>query len=394
VRDLTIRSSYYTGDEMLQSQSVEPAPKMVCVTIPPPPFKVAKVSAEDSADLMAIVEQSSLAWLNYTIDDEEEVVQAALRFGFTEQLARDLVSQSYEAFEDNEFELGLVMPAIRIRGLEVDVNPVYVLVKDNLILTIHDRSVTRLVQFSRYADIWITKLPGVMPTSDKLTLMLARIMEVNNSRNFEELRKIEEKADDISEALLDPTIHYMETGRYIFDVKHCLILYLAALWRSLDLLNRLRHGDAELISDNPKALQRINNLALDLTKHISLTEHTSEVLISGTTVLQTLYNNQLLIINNRMVLIMTWMTVIGTAVLVPNTIATIMAYLATIPQEHLWWTSMLMVVSTVVATVVVYEGIMSKFRLYSTPEERSDTESMYLRLKKLWPSHLSSGAKI
>jgi magnesium transporter len=387
--------SYSTGDDQVQSQAMEPMPKMVCVTIPPPPFKVSKVTAEDAADLMAIVEQSNLSWLNYIADNpENEVVPLALRFGFSEQLARELVSQSYDAYEDNEYELGLVLPAIRIQGLDVNIHPIYVFVKDNLILTIHDRSVTRLVQFSRYADTWITKLPGVMPTLDKLTLMIARIIEVNNSRNFEELRIIEEKADDISESLLDPTIHFMETGRYIFGVKHCLILYLAALWRSLDLLNRLRHGDAELISDNPKALQRLNILTLDLTKHISLTEHTSDVLISGTTVLQTLYNNQLLKINNRMMLVMTWMTIIGTAVLVPNTIATIMAYLITIPPEHLWWTSITMVTTTVVATVVVYEGLMSRFRLYSTPEDnvRAEGRPHLLRRLRFW--NKASGTKV
>jgi hypothetical protein len=46
------------------------------------------------------------------------------------------------------------------------------------------------------------------------------------------------------------------------------------------------------------------------------------------------------------------------------------------------------------ATVVVYEGIMSKFRLYSTPEEKSDTESMYLRLKKLLAIPRARGTKI
>lgn len=386
---------YSTGDDHVRSQSGEPMPKMICVTIPPPPLKVTKVTAEDAADLMTIVEQSNLTWLNYVAEDlDKEVVPIALRFGFSEQLVKELVSQRYDAYEDNEYELGLVMPSIRIQGIDVNIHPVYVLVKDNLILTIHDRGVTRLVQFSRYADTWISKLPVVMPTLDKLTLMLARIIEVNNSRNFEELRIIEEKADDISEALLDPTIHYMETGRYIFSVKHCLILYLAALWRSLDLLNRLRHGDAELISDNPKALQRINNLALDLTKHISLTEHTSEVLISGTTVLQTLYNNQLLVINNRFILVLTWMTIIGTAVLVPNTIATIIAYVLSIPPEHLWWTSIIMITTTVSATIGVYFGIMSRFRLYSTPEENVGSDGGSHPLKKLRFWEGASGAKV
>ncbi|MFA5313899.1 MAG: CorA family divalent cation transporter, partial [Methanomassiliicoccales archaeon] len=271
-------------------------------------------------------------------------------------------------YEDLDSEMGMVMPAIQIKGIEVDIKPIIILVKKNLIITIHDRSVTRLVQFSRYADGWMSKLPVMMPTVDKLTLVLTRIIGVNNERNFEQLRQIEGRADDISEALLDPTMHYMETGRYIYEVKHSLIVYLASLWRCLDLLNQLRYGDAELISDSQKVLQNISNLATSVSKHISLTEHMSEVLVSGTTMLQTLHNNQLLIINNRLVLVMTWMTIIGTMVLVPNTLATIIGYMYTVPEGHFIWTMAVIIVSTVACTFSAYYWIYSHMQLAETPE--------------------------
>jgi hypothetical protein len=73
-------------------------------------------------------------------------------------------------------------------------------------------------------------------------------------------------------------------------------------------------------------------------------------------------------------------------VLVPNTIATIIAYALSIPPEHLWWTSIIMVTTTVVATIGAYIGIMSKFTLYSTPEEKVEIgRGLYLldRLR-LW----------
>ncbi|MCE5295885.1 MAG: CorA family divalent cation transporter [Euryarchaeota archaeon] len=362
------------GDEAFRGPGHEDLPKFVCVTIPPAPAKVAKVTSKDAEDLTGIAKEDILTWIDYVADDfDREALIIARKFGFSERMAKKLVEDSYEAYEDLDSEMGMVMPAIQIKDVEVDVKPIIILVKKNLIITVHDRSVTRLVQFSRYADGWMSKLPVMMPTVDKLTLVLARIIGVNNERNFEQLRQIEDRADDISEALLDPTMHYMETGRYIYEVKHGLINYLTSLWRCLDLLNQLRYGDAELISDNQKVLQNISNLATNVNKHISLTEHMSEVLVSGTTMLQTLHNNQLLIINNRLIFIMTWMTIIGTMVLVPNTIATVIGYMYTVPEEHFVWTMAVIIGATGVCTFLVYYWIYSHMQLAETPEKVKGT---------------------
>jgi len=358
--DETFPSASYDGER----------PKFICVTIPPSPFKIAKVTSADPEDLTGIAKEGVLTWIDYIADNyDEELRTVGCKFGFSEQMIRRLIIDSCGAYEDNDTELGLVVPAIQIKALDVDVRPIAILVGKNLIITIHERNITRLVQFSRYADTWISKLPVQMPTCDKLTLVLSRIIGVNNDRNFEQLRQIEGKADDISRSLLDPTVHYMETGRYIYEVKHSLIIYLNAMWRSLDLINRLRYGDAEIISDNPKVLQNISNLAMSVTKHISLSEHMSEVLVSGTTVLQTLHNNQLLVINNRLLLVTTWMTIIGTMVLVPNTLATIISYMYTVPEEHFLWTVALILASTVACTWEAYYWIYTHMQLGEAPEK-------------------------
>ncbi len=43
-------------------------------------------------------------------------------------------------------------------------------------------------------------------------------------------------------------------------MKHALIVYVGGLWATVDTLNSLRYGDAELISDDEKILGRINAL--------------------------------------------------------------------------------------------------------------------------------------
>lgn len=344
--------------------------KISCVSIPSRTSKLVKLTSNDPTDFSTMIKGGMLSWINYAADDmTKEAASVAKSFGFSEQLVENML-QGGDAYQDNEVELGLMMPAINIRELEVEIRPVIFLLNHNLILTIHDRRVTRMVNFFRYAESWLSKLPVIMPSIDKKTLIMTRLLEVINERNAEQLRLIEDKADDISEALLDPTVHFMATGKYIYEVKHCLILYLNALWRSLDLLNKLRYGDAELITDNPKVLQRIAILIINVTKHISLTEHTSTVLVSGTTVLQTLHNNQLLMINNRLLLTMTWMTIIGTAVLVPNTLATIFGFAFSVPVEYLLGSMLAMAIVTIVATILAYRWVMSKMDPIYEPREK------------------------
>jgi len=144
-------------------------------------------------------------------------------------------------------------------------------------------------------------------------------------------------------------------GQKIYMMKHALIIYLGGLWATVDALNSLRYGDANLLTDDPKLLNRMSGLLGEVNTQIGLAEHLSEVLASGLEVLQSIYNNQLQILNNRLALTVAYLTIVGTAVLVPNTLATILS-------GSMWQLSadfqgpyiILLAVSTIVATALAW----------------------------------------
>jgi len=186
-------------------------------------------------------------------------------------------------------------------------------------------------------------------------MLLIRIIDQNNDRNFEHLRQIEERGDDLNKSLMDPETPRAMLGPQIYLMKHSLITYLDALWETVDVLHDLRYGDATVLTDEPELLKRVEILAQDVSHQISLAEHMSDVLSSGLEVLQTIYNNQLQAMNNRMALLMTYLTVLGTAVLVPNTLATVFGNSAfAMANNDIGWYVTLLVVATVLATVLAF----------------------------------------
>ena len=152
-------------------------------------------------------------------------------------------------------------------------------------------------------------------------------------------------------------------------MKHALIMYLSGLWETVDVLNTLRYGDPEVLSDEPKLLARVGVLITEVHTQIGLAEHLSNVLASGLEVMQSIYNNQLQVLNNKMAILVAYMTILGTAVLVPNTLATILsnpAYQLT-PADAGWY-SLLMVLSTFVATFIAYWWVKRKGLLPGRPD--------------------------
>ncbi len=166
-------------------------------------------------------------------------------------------------------------------------------------------------------------------------------------------------------------------------MKHVLIDYLNVLWATKDVIDSLRYGDADLITNDEKLLGRIGILSdnIDrhielseqmsnvlssglevmqsiynnqLHRHIELSEQMSNVLSSGLEVMQSIYNNQLQDTNNRFALVTAYLTVLGTALLVPNTIATIAGsgvIMGVTMGEQTWYIPLL-IISTIVATAV------------------------------------------
>jgi len=316
-----------------------------------------KEDAESPESFRDVLAQAFTAWVDYRTEAfEKDAPLAALKIGFSEALISSLMGNSRLTYQDFDTEMGIKLPTIQIRAGEVEVHPLVVLLRKNVVLSIHPTYVDRrFVRFRRYADIFMRKIPVELPPEDRLTLLLMRIIDETNERNFEHLREIEELGDRVNEDMLNPETPRETLGPKIYEMKHALVTYMNALWQTVDVLHALRYGDAELLTDNQKLLLRMGVLEEEVNRQIALSEHMSEVLASGLEVLQTIYNNQLQSFNNRLALIMTYLTILGTAVLVPNTIATIFGSSAfnLQPDDRGWYIAML-VGSTAVATGLTF----------------------------------------
>ena len=344
-------------------------PRAICVALPHV-GKPTRIIGSSPTEFISTLHGATLAWINFAVSDvARDGPEIASRLGFSTSLIPTVLKGYLADFVDNETELGIMVPAVRVFKLDIKSYPLIILVRKDLIVTIHSREIERLVQFARYADVYLRKLPESMTLDDKLTNMLCRILDENNSRNFEYLREIEEQGDGMAEMLLNPSTERMEIGKQIYNLKHTLISYLNNLWRTLDVLHNLRYGDAAIISDNPKVLSQIQLLVEDVNRQISLSEHMSEVLASGLEVLQALYNNQLQILNNRMALTMTWLTILGTAVLVPNTLATIFGFVFNFSDMRwVYWTVSVLAFATIGSTWLAYWWVKRKVQLPRKPD--------------------------
>lgn len=333
-----------------------------CVSLPISGGKPLKLTGDNPHEFIQFLKESSIAWLNFPVKDmKKEAELIAMSLGFSSTLVPTLLSNYLSAYEDRDTELGLMLPAVTVKRFDVLVSPILILIRKDLILTIHDEKVNRLVRFSRYADAFMRKIKPNLVQPDKLTVILTRIIDENNNKNFDHLREIESQGDELSRILMDPMTPRAVIGPEIHSMKHALVNYLDTLWATLDVINSLRHGDAELITDSPKLLARLGILSDDVNRHIALSEHMSEVLASGLEVLQSIYNNQLQIVNNRLALVITWLTILGTAVLVPNTLATIFSSSAfALTYEDRGWYSLLLIASTILATGASYLWVKKK----------------------------------
>ncbi|VVB61575.1 CorA-like Mg2+ transporter protein [uncultured archaeon] len=283
-----------------------------------------KLESDNVSEIIGLFKEDSLEWMDFTVDNINEdsfVIATSLKFSL--QLVASVLSDRYSSYEDLDTELGLMLPAVRVDQFDVKVLPLLIFIRKNLLLTIHPKAVVRLQKIYRYAEVFMKKIRQDLPWNDKLTILLTRIIDENNQKNFNGLRMIEEEGDELGKYMVQPTAPRTQIGNDIYKMKHALITYLNTLWASWDVINSLRYGDAETITDNQKLLQHVGILGDDINRQIALSEHMSEVLASGLEVLQTIYNNQLQMLNNRLAFLATWLAVLGTAVLVPNTLATV-----------------------------------------------------------------------
>ncbi len=289
--------------------------------------RATRIDARDPGEFLTPLAGAELAWINVEVEDlARDAVAVATTLGFSQGLAELLLREASSGYEDRDAELGLVTPMIRVQGMEVVSEPLLVLLRGNLVLTLYRKGkATRFQKFGRYAETVMRKIPADREPRDKLTILVTRLLDENNERNFDGIRPIEDAGEKLSGQLATENIDRVALAQDIYRLKRALISYLDALWESIDTIYALQHGDAELISDDETMLRRIALLGDDVQRHIQLSEHMSEVLSSGLEVTQSIYNNQLQALNNRLAYIVTWLTVLGTAVLVPNTLATVLS---------------------------------------------------------------------
>ncbi len=325
-----------------------------------PSGKTNKQDAESPIPFLEIMNRSVVTWVDYITDDPiKDIPMVAAQMGFSDAFIASMSGDTPLTYQDFDTEMWMKMPSIQIRGTDVKAYPLLMLIRKNLVFTMHVSLVDkRFIRLRRYSDTILKKIPLDGLPEDKLTMLITRIIDANNDSNFRHLRVIEERGDDLNETLMKPETDRSLLAPKIYEMKHALITYMNALWDSVDVIHAVRYGDAELITNDDKLLNMLSIMSDEVKSQIGLAEHMSEVLASGLEVMQTIYNNQLQHLNNRLALVMTYLTIVGTAVLVPNTIATIMGNAAfEMDSGDIWWYLLLLIGTTVIATYAVWYWI-------------------------------------
>jgi magnesium transporter len=302
--------------------------------------KTFKLEAESPNPFLDIISQSVVAWVDYITDDPvKDLPTAASKLGFSDAFICNVTGGNQLNYQDFDSEMFMRIPSIQIRGNDVQAYPLLFLLKKNMIFTIHMRLVDkRFIRLRRYSDVFMRRMPFETQPDEKLTFLLSRIIDANNDSNFRHLRAIQEFGDELNKDLMDQNTDRTQLAPKIYEMKHALIVYMNALWESADVLHAIRYGDAELLTDNEKVLNKVSFLADEVKSQLGLSEHMSEVLASGIEATQAIYNNQLTVsnnqltiannqltkANNRFAMLAAYLTIVGTALLIPNTIATML----------------------------------------------------------------------
>ncbi len=346
--------------------------------------KTFKQEAESSATLLEKINQSMVTWVDYITDNPmKDLPAVAAQMGFSESFISSTSCCDQLNYQDFDNEMWMSFPSVQIRGTEVKAHPLLILIKKNMVFTLHMRLVDkRFIRLRRYSEAILRKIPLDANPEDKLTLLLSRIIDANNDSNFRHLRVIEEFGDELNRDLMDQQTDKTQLGPKIYMMKHALIIYMNALWESVDVLQAIRYGDAELLTDDQKLVNLFSAMVEQVKSQIGLSEHMSEVLASGIEATQAIYNNQLTtannqltisnnqltVLNNRFAKLAAYLTIVGTALLIPNTIATILGNSVWVyGPDNLFLYLVLMVGATLVGSVFMWLWIRKKGLL---PEDK------------------------
>lgn len=62
----------------------------------------------------------------------------------------NLTTRFYSAYEDYDTELGIMLHSVTVRVANMTIYPLFVLIRENFIITVHNEEINRLLRFSRY----------------------------------------------------------------------------------------------------------------------------------------------------------------------------------------------------------------------------------------------------
>jgi len=278
------------------------------------PFKKPAVPLEE---LSAIVSTEHLTWIECVVDNIIEEAPKILEKCNIAMDASLLLSGYVSSYEDRGDTLGLMIPFVVPGNNKALTAPILIIIKKDLIVTIHDDYGGKITRLYNYAPTLLRKLPkDADQWSDRQTILLARIIDEISEANFSILRLIVERAEQFEIDIAGSRQITRDISFELSDMKTSLLTFLNAIWASYDTVHNLKYGDAEMISDDELILGKFEVILGRLDRQIQMAENVMQMVATGVNVVQAE-------VTNKVTIFIIWWTVAGTAALVPNTLATV-----------------------------------------------------------------------
>lgn len=278
------------------------------------PFKKPSV---DISELAEITSSGNLTWIECVVDNIiEETPKILDKLGINMD-ASVLLSGYVSNYEDRADMLGLMIPFVVPGNNTTLTAPILIFMKKDLIVTIHDDYGGKITRLYNYAPTVLRKLPKEADSwADRQTILLARIIDEICEANFSILRLIVERAEQFEIDIAGSRQVTRDISLELSNMKTSLLTYLNAIWATYDTVHNLKHGDADMVSDDEVILAKFEVILGRLDRQIQMSENVMQMVATGVNVVQTE-------VTNKVTILIIWWTVAGTAELVPNTIATV-----------------------------------------------------------------------
>jgi len=257
-----------------------PVPLSFCILLFPD-GTIERMVDQPLDEYLSAIHEASMVWIDCcTNDDEKAIEQIARTAGFSKIPIPELATGFWSAYEDCDTGPGIMLPSVTVKIEKITVRPLFVLIRDTIVITIHSDKINRPLRLSRYVPRFFKRI-STKNMPDKITPMLERIIEENNDRNFEYLPEIGMPSNATSTSHTEEDIARKKIAHDIYRMKHVLIDYLNVLWATKDVVDLLRYGDTDLITNDEKLHGRIGILSDNIDRPIELSEQMSTVLSSG-----------------------------------------------------------------------------------------------------------------